>query len=73
MNRNKLRNKLKNELKKCKNTLDKGEVWEWLGIFAPPFVKAFVSKAYGGIDFDSNFELHQIKTPLGPMVSVKKK
>lgn len=63
----------RNELKKCKKTLDNGKTWECFGINAVAFVESFVSKAYDGLDFDSNFELHQIKTPFGLMASVRKK
>lgn len=62
----------RNELQNCKNTLDNGKTWECIcnNVAA---VKSFVSKAYDGLDFDGNFELHQMTTTLGPMVSVKKK
>ena len=59
------------EEEKCVQQLEDGKVWECF-THNPEMIKTFVSIAYGGIDFDSNFELHQIKTPLGPMVSVKK-
>lgn len=62
----------RNELQKCKNLLDNQATWECFcndeGV-----IKTFVSTAYGGIDFDSNFELHQIKTAFGNMVLVKRK
>ena len=61
------------ELKKCKETLEDGKTWGCFGRNAVAFVKSFVSTAYGGIDFDSNFELHQIKTAFGPMVSIRKR
>jgi hypothetical protein len=35
-------------------------------------IKSFVSKAYDGLDFGGNFELHQIKTEFGNMISVKR-
>ncbi len=60
------------ELQKCKNLLDNGKTWECF-CNDEGMIKSFVSKAYDGSDFDGNFELHQIKTPLGPMVSVRKK
>lgn len=60
------------EKEKCVQQLEDGKVWECFA-YDPEMVKTFVSIAYGGIDFDSNFELHQMKTPLGPMVSVRKK
>lgn len=60
------------EEEKCVLRLENGKEWHCFA-FDPESIKEFVSTAYGGIDFDSNFELHQIKTTLGPMVSVKKK
>ena len=60
------------EEEKCVQQLEDGKAWECFA-YNPEMIKTFVSIAYGGIDFDSNFELHQIKTPLGPMVSVRKK
>ena len=62
----------RNELKKCKDLLEQGRVWECF-CNDEGMIKSFVSNAYGGIDFDGNFELHQIKTAFGNMVSVKKK
>ena len=59
------------EEEKCVQQLEDGKVWECFA-YNPETIKTFVSIAYGGIDFDSNFELHQIKTTLGPMVSVRK-
>lgn len=61
----------RNELKKCKKTLDNGKAWECF-CNDEGMIKSFVSKAYDGLDFDGNFELHQIKTPFGQMISVKK-
>ena len=60
------------EKEKCVQQLEDGKTWECFA-YDPETVKTFVSIAYGGIDFDDNFELHQMKTPLGPMVSVRKK
>ena len=60
------------EMEKCVQQLEDGKVWECLA-YDTEMVKTFVSIAYGGIDFDSNFELHQIKAPLVPVVSVRKK
>jgi hypothetical protein len=62
----------RNELKKCKKTLDNGKTWECF-CNDEGMIKSFVSKAYDGLDFDGNFELHQIKTPFGQMISVRKK
>lgn len=62
----------RNELKKCKETLDNGKTWECF-CNDEKMIKTFVSTAYDGLDFDGNFELHQIKTPFGQMVLVKKK
>lgn len=62
----------RNELKKCKETLDNHQTWECF-CNDERMIKSFVSKAYDGLDFDSNFELHQIKTPFGLMASVRKK
>ena len=61
----------RNELKKCKETLDNGKIYECF-CNDEGMIKSFVSKAYGGLDFEGNFELHQIKTAFGPMASVKK-
>lgn len=62
----------RNELQKCRETLDNYKTWECIcnNVAA---VESFVSMAYDGIDFDTNFELHQMATALGPMVSVRKK
>ena len=62
----------RNELQNCKNLLDNGKVWECF-CNDEGMIKSFVSKAYDGLDFDSSFELHQMKTPFGQMVSVRKK
>lgn len=62
----------RNELKKCKETLDNGKTWECF-CNDERMIKSFVSKAYDGLDFDGNFELHQIKTAFGQMVSIRKK
>ena len=62
----------RNELKKCKNLLDNGKTWECF-CNDEGMIKSFVSKAYDGLDFDGNFELHQIKTPFGQLFFVKKK
>lgn len=59
------------EKEECVQQLEDGKVWICFA-HDPEKVKTFVSIAYGGIDFDTNFELHQMKTALGPMVSVKK-
>ena len=61
----------RNELKKCKETLEQGRVWECF-CNDEKMIRSFVSKAYDGLDFDSNFECHSIKTPFGPMISIKK-
>ena len=61
----------RNELKKCKDLLDNHQTWECF-CNDEGMIKSFVSKAYDGLDFDSNFELHQIKTAFGNMISVKK-
>ena len=61
----------RNELKKCKETLDNQATWECF-CNDEKMIRSFVSKAYDGLDFDSNFELHQIKTSFGNMISVKK-
>lgn len=71
MDRNEL-NVLKEVCEECKNTLDNGKTWECFCIYEWA-VKSFVSVAYGGIDFDSNFELHRTNTVFGPEISVKKK
>ena len=63
---------VKEKMKQCKDILEAGKVWECFSRDIRP-VKAFVSTACGGIDFDSNFELHQIKTAFGQMISVRKK
>jgi hypothetical protein len=60
------------EKEKCVQQLEDGKVWKCIA-YDPKPVKTFVSIAYGGIDFDGNFELHQIKTPFGQMISVRKK
>ena len=62
----------RNELKKCKDLLDNHKTWECF-CNDEKMIKTFVSTAYDGIDFDGNFELHQIKTPFGLMALVKKK
>lgn len=62
----------RNELKVCKDTLDDGRTWECY-CDRPDWIKSFVSKAYDGLDFDSNFELHQIKNSVGNVVMVRKK
>ena len=62
----------RNELKKCKETLDNQATWECF-CNDEKMIRSFVSKAYDGLDFDSNFELHQIKTAFGQMISVRKK
>ena len=62
----------RNELQNCKKTLDNGKVLECF-CNDKGMIKSFVSKAYDGLDFDSNFELHQMKTPFGQMISVRKK
>lgn len=62
----------RNELKKCKETLDNGKTWECF-CNDERMIKSFVSKAYDGLDFEGNFELHQIKTSFGQMISVRKK
>ena len=62
----------RNELKKCKETLEGGRVWECF-CNDEGMIKSFVSKAYDGLDFDDNFELHQIKTAFGNMISIKRK
>lgn len=61
----------RNELKKCKETLDNQATWECF-CNDEKMVRSFVSNAYGGLDFDGNFECHIIKTAFGPMASVKK-
>lgn len=67
------RNKMdRNELKKCKKTLEQGKTWECI-CNDEGMIRSFVSNAYGGIDFDTNFECHSIKTVFGQMISVKKK
>ena len=61
----------RNELKKCKDLLDNHQTWECF-CNDEKMIQSFVSNAYGGIDFDGNFECHSIKTAFGPMASVKK-
>lgn len=60
------------EKEKCVQQLEDGKVWECFA-YDTEIVKAFISKVYGGIDFDSNFELHSKKTLFGNMVFVRKK
>ena len=62
----------RNELKKCKDLLEQGRVWECF-CNDEEMIRSFVSKAYDGLDFDGNFELHQIKTAFGNMISIKRK
>ena len=62
----------RNELQNCKNTLDNGKTWECF-CNDEGMIKSFVRTAYDGLDFDDNFELHQIKTAFGQMISVRKK
>ena len=62
----------RNELKKCKNLLDNEKTWECF-CNDEGMVRSFVSKAYDGLDFDSNFELREIKTVFGTKVVVRKK
>lgn len=61
----------RNESQNCKNALDDGKAWVCF-CNEEGKVKSFVSKAYGGLDFDENSELHQIKTTLGQMFSIRK-
>ena len=64
--------KLNTEKNRMKDLLNEGKKWICYHT-TPEIVKAFISKAYNGIDFDTNFELHQMKTPFGQMISVRKK
>lgn len=59
------------EKEKCVQQLEDGKTWECF-CNDEGMIKSFVSKAYDGLDFDNNFELHQVKTVFGNMVLVKK-
>ncbi len=61
----------RNELQKCKKTLDNHKTWECF-CNDECMVKSFVSKAFEGLDFDTNFECHIMTTVFGPMISVRK-
>ena len=63
----------RNEMRECRIALEKGQIWGFISN-DEEMVKSYVSKAYGGLlDFDDYFELHRMKTPLGQLISVRKK
>jgi hypothetical protein len=64
--------KLNTEKNRMKDLLNEGKKWECYHA-TPEMVKAFISSAYNGIDFDTNFELREIKTVFGTKIVVRKK